>query len=213
MYKKAKKIERSIATAAFNTFKKDTAKEQKRWRYVNKFVTQAFEEDNTKPFWKFVNSQRPDSFGIQPMKKDGKLYADSKVKAEIMLEEFKSVFTRKDKSYIPSLYGTPYSSISDLHISEEGVAKLVKELNPNKASGPDEIPCRVLKELAGELAPVVAALFHQTLENAILPKDWTEAIISPIYNKAMFIFPQTTDLFRSRACCQKSWKTLSVNIS
>ena len=107
MYKKAKKSESAIAMAAFKTFKKDAAKEQKRarWKSVNIFVTQAFEENNTKPFWKFVNSQRPDSFGIQPMKKDGKLYADSKVKAEIMLEEFKSVFTRKDKSYIPSLYG------------------------------------------------------------------------------------------------------------
>ena len=100
-----------------------------------------------------------------------------------MLEEFKSVITREDKSYIPSLHGTPYSSISDLHISEEGIAKLLKELNPNKASGPDKIPCRVLKELAGELAPVVAAVFRQTPENAILPKDWTEAIISPIYKK------------------------------
>jgi len=26
--------------------------------------------------------------------------------------------------------GTPYSGISDLHISEEGLAKLLKELNP-----------------------------------------------------------------------------------
>jgi len=34
--------------AAFKTFKKDTAKEQKRARskYVNKFVTQAFEGNN-----------------------------------------------------------------------------------------------------------------------------------------------------------------------
>ena len=76
------------------------------------------------------------------------------------------------------------TSQSHLHISEEGVAKLLKEaLNPNKASGPDKIPCAVLKELTGELAPVVAALFRQTPEKAILPKDWTEAIISPIYKK------------------------------
>ena len=131
--------------AAFKTFKKDTAKKQKRarWIYVNKFVTQAFEEKNTKPFGKFLKSQRQDSFGIPPLKKDGKLHVDSKVKAEIMLEEFKLVFIQEDKSHIPSLYGTPYSSISDLHISEEGVTKLLKELNPNKASGPDKIPCRV----------------------------------------------------------------------
>ena len=58
-----------------------------------------------------------------------------------------------------------------MHISEEGVTKLLKELNPNKASGPDKIPCRVLKELAVELAPVVTALLRQTLENGIFPID------------------------------------------
>ena len=39
------------------------------------------------------------------------------------------------------------------------MVKLLKELDPNKASGPDKIPCTVLKELAVELAPVVTALF------------------------------------------------------
>jgi len=61
--------------------------------------------------------------------------------------------------------------------------KLLKELNPNKASGPDKIPCRVLKELATELAPVVTAFFRQTAELCVFPRDWTEAIISPIYKK------------------------------
>jgi len=60
------------------------------------------------------------------------------------------------------------------------VTKLLKELSPNKASGPGKIPCRVLEELAVELVPVVTALFRQTLENVIHPIDWTEAIISPV---------------------------------
>jgi len=57
----------------------------------------------------------------------------------------------------------PVYSMRLTDYSEEGVAKLLKEINPYKASGPDEIPCRVLKELAVELAPVVTALFCQTL--------------------------------------------------
>jgi len=99
MYRKAKKSESPAAMVAFKTFKKDTTKKLKRARsiymYVNKFVTQAFEGQNTKQFWKFVKSQRQNSFGIPPLKKDGKLHVDSKVKAEIMLEEFKSVFTKR----------------------------------------------------------------------------------------------------------------------
>ena len=53
----------------------------------------------------------------------------------------------------------------------------------NKASGPDNIPCRVLKQLAQELSPVVTAICCQSLETGILPVDWNEAIISPIYKK------------------------------
>jgi len=37
--------------------------------------------------------------------KDGKLNTDSKTKAEILLEEFKSVFTQEDKSCILTLSG------------------------------------------------------------------------------------------------------------
>ena len=100
MYKKCKTSNNPDAMAKYKKFKKDTTKEQKRARrkYVNKFVSQAFEENNTKPFWKYVKSQRQDCFGVPPLKKDGKLNTDSKTKAEILLEEFKSVFTQEDKS-------------------------------------------------------------------------------------------------------------------
>lgn len=37
-------------------------------------------------------------------------------------------------------------------ITCEGIAKLLLNLNPNKAVGPDEIKPRILKELATEIA-------------------------------------------------------------
>lgn len=53
-----------------------------------------------------------------------------------------------------------------------GVNKLLKELNTNKAMGPDRIPTRVLKEAADEIAPVVAFIFNETLNNGVLLTDW-----------------------------------------
>jgi hypothetical protein len=39
----------------------------------------------------------------------------------------------------------------DITITSEGIAKLLLNLNPNKAAGPDEIKPRVLKELAPDV--------------------------------------------------------------
>ncbi len=73
--------------------------------------------------------------------------------------------------------------ISDIEITANGIKKLMNGINPNKASGPDNIPCRVLKELAEELSPILAALFNQSLSTGELPSDWKQAHVAPIFKK------------------------------
>ena len=63
------------------------------------------------------------------------------------------------------------------------MAKLLSLLDANKASGPYNIPCPILKELALEIAPVITTIYRQSLELGTLPCDWKEAIISPVYKK------------------------------
>jgi len=140
---------------------------------------------NTRPYWRYVKSQRQDSFGIPPLKRDGVLHTDSKTKAAIMLDEFKSVFTQEYTSFIPQLNGPafPHTPRFVIHKSGVDLLKLLQKLDPNKATGPDNIPCRLLLNLSTELAPVITALISQSLETGTVPKDWTSAVISPIYNK------------------------------
>ena len=57
------------------------------------------------------------------------------------------------------------------------------KLSPFKASGPDDIPNRLLKELSTELAPAMTALFNQSLQTGQLPQEWKLANVSPIYKK------------------------------
>jgi hypothetical protein len=38
-------------------------------------------------------------------------------------------------------------------VSIEGVQKLLQKLNPQKACGPDQIPARILRDLADVIAP------------------------------------------------------------
>ena len=55
--------------------------------------------------------------------------------------------------------------------------------NPSKASGPDEIPCKLLQAVADEIAPAIAAFFRQSLATGKLPDPWRTAWISPVYKK------------------------------
>ena len=66
---------------------------------------------------------------------------------------------------------------------EAGVRKLLSQLKPHKASGPDNIPNRVLRELSAELAPCLTTLFNQSLESGTIPDDWSKASISPVFKK------------------------------
>ena len=54
--------------------------------------------------------------------------------------------------------------LKEIHVSAEGVTKLLKGLNPSKALGPDKLHPRVLKELASDLGPMFAHLFQQSVD-------------------------------------------------
>ena len=42
---------------------------------------------------------------------------------------------------------------------------------------------RLLKELAPVISEILAVLFQKSLDDGVLPKDWKDAIVSPIFKK------------------------------
>ena len=75
------------------------------------------------------------------------------------------------------------SELETIHITEEGVRRLLAGLDPRKASGPDGISARVLKELSSEIAPILTTIYQTSITTGEVPADWREAHISPIYKK------------------------------
>ena len=63
------------------------------------------------------------------------------------------------------------------------MSKLLANIKTHKASGPDKISNRVLKELHAQLAPPMTALFNQSLTTGSIPTDWSNALITPVYKK------------------------------
>ena len=70
-----------------------------------------------------------------------------------------------------------------IEVEPEGVLKLLKNININKAVGPDNIPNKALKLAAEELTPIVTFVFQQSMDEGYLPEDWRRADITPIFKK------------------------------
>jgi len=131
--------------------------------YIGSIIDTAFRDNDTKPFWRFIKSQRNDCLGIAPLKSGDHLVADASSKAEILNHRFKSVFSKEDTTTAPTLSGPRFPSISNITIDSYGVGKLLSNLSANKASGPDNIPCTVLKGLAYEISPVLTDIFQLSI--------------------------------------------------
>jgi len=186
LYNKAKKSGKAEDWARYRTHKKSTERETKKaqWSYVNNELEKGLAENNTKPFWRYVKDKKCDSNGVAPLRDEGKLHTDDQTKARLLNKQFKSVQTKQDpNSSIPSLEGEAYPDIDDLYISESGVEKLLKNINVNKASGPDAIPNQLLKHLATEISSVLTIIFRQSLDTGKLPSDWRNANITPLFKK------------------------------
>ena len=93
-------------------------------------------KENTKRFLSFIKSKRQESTGVAPLNnKEDYLHSDSTKKAELLNQQFQSVYTKEDTGNIPDKV-PPMDSII---ISPNGVNKLLKDLRPFKSTGPNGI--------------------------------------------------------------------------
>ena len=58
----------------------------------------------------------------------------------------------------------PYPDMEEIGVDETGIRKLLQKTNPRKATGPDCIPARILKDCVSELAPILTIIFNKSLQ-------------------------------------------------
>ena len=77
--------------------------------------------------------------------------------------QFISVFSNND-AITPTMLSTRIPNMPEITVTINGVTKLLEKLNPYKASGPDMVSARFLKEVAAEISPALTskALYQQT---------------------------------------------------
>lgn len=106
---------------------------------------------------------------------------DPTAKAELLNNQFKSVFTaptpEADHDLPTDTTQMPVFTI------RRGVLAQLKTLNLYKATGPDDISPRLLKELAETLADPLTDFFQKSLTRSEVPQDWEMARVTPLFKK------------------------------
>ena len=123
----------------------------------------------------FVKDKKCDNSGIAPLKTDGITHNDASTKSEIFNGMFLSAFTTENTSCFPDLGTSNYPDAPEIHVNPNGVWKLLRNLKPHKATDPDDISPRFLKEMADPLTPILTLIFSASLKQGRAPDDSKEA--------------------------------------
>ena len=117
---------------------------------------------NQKKRWSFVKLNRTENVGIPVLSYTNGLHITNQAKAECLITQFE---------------------MDNIQFTQPGIYILLKSIDETKATSPDELPTRILKETAKEIAGVLSVIFQQSDENGTVPSDWLTARISAIYKK------------------------------
>ena len=106
-------------------------------------------------------------------------------KAEALNNHFHNVFGIPKGNLTLFDDVSTFESIPSLSIDTCGVLSQLRQLNPNKAHGPDERSSQLLKLVTEELAPALTIIFQQSYDMSSTSKDWNFAIVTPVYKKGL----------------------------
>ena len=93
-------------------------------------------------------------------------------KAQALNQQFSSVFTKDNLEEFPVLDHHDMPDLPKLTITVAGVQKLLEDLQPNKTTGLDQIPAKILKS-ASSLAPVLQKIFQKSVNTGVSTKRLT----------------------------------------
>ena len=70
-----------------------------------------------------------------------------------------------------------------MRFSEDGTAKIIQNLDANKAHGHDQISIRMLKILGKTICERLECIFREFLNTGLFPLEWKKANLVPVYKK------------------------------
>ena len=114
-------------------------------------------------------------------KEDGSLTETNTEVANVLNDYFSTVFN--PKTVPPCTRDPEPGDLHQIYFDPEVIAKTIKKLKNKSSAGPDKIGTKMLKEGVDLLKFPLSMLFNLSTQTGIVPEDWKEANVSPIFKK------------------------------
>ena len=147
------------------------------------FTTESDSSTITKKFWSYVKSNNNSHRIPSSVSYNGVHKTETTDQANLFNNFFKDQFSEQSVYDIEINSSAFSSSKYNISFDTLDISLILKDINPNKAHGPDNIPGRILKYCSPTLAYPLKILFESSYNTGCLPDEWKLANVVPIFKK------------------------------
>ena len=121
---------------------------------------------------------------IPPLKNtDGQWLTDPKDKANLFADAWSAKCQLPEERDDPFVGRSAHSMQHMVPIRARTCASLLKSLDVTKATGPDKLAARILREMADELALPLTILCRRMLNEGVWPRRWRIHHLAPVFKR------------------------------
>ena len=187
-YEKFKRSKSDADSRHYIATKRHCEKEIRKAQRNHEISISQQSKTNPKKFYQYVRSKKTVKDKIGPIKdNNNRLVSDCKNMAKILNTYFHSVFITEDISTLPNatsmFTGSENETLNIDEITESDIARYLRNLDPNKSTGADQLSARLLRECQDELLLPLKLIFNKSLQERSVPNLWKCANVTPIFKK------------------------------
>ena len=142
-------------------------------------------KSNPKAFYKYAKKFAKSKSSIKLLtKKDGSVTSDSEEIANLLQNQFTSVFSDTNASckVVPDFSSTDFE-FTNVKFSTEDVVSAIDEININSSCADSHIPAIVLIKCKLALSYPIKLLWQDSMEKGQIPSFYKEQTIAPVHKK------------------------------
>ena len=189
-YHRAKRTGNETDWSKFKKLRNQTVKMTRKCKqfYNDKIADKLRSESlSSKDWWSTLKQIiAPNSrISVPPLEVNNNIITDEHDKANVLNNFFQSqTLLDEQNAVLPDLTPATVDSLLDRIVLTPHEVELVLEVLPvGKASGPNGLSNRILKELSHQLASPFCSLFNDSLHKGVVPVSYKEAHVCPVPKK------------------------------